>query len=314
MKSSVAGVDVSKATLDVCTRPAEARSSVANDLDGVLRLIRQLQKDAVQLVCVEATGGLETLLVQQLHQAGIPVAVVNPRQIRDFGKALGRLAKTDRLDALTIALFAEKIEPAPTAPRSENAEKLRALTTRRDQVRTLLHQERNRLARTADKQVRKLIEKALRLFEGQMQTLDRDIAQVIEQDQKLQATALLLESVPGIGATTAALLVAELPELGAISRGQVAGLVGVAPRNRDSGTMRGKRTTGGGRKSLRSALYMPTLVALKHNPIIRSFYLRLLANGKAKMTALIACMRKLLVILNSMVKSHSSWKHTPQTA
>jgi len=311
---SVAGVDVSKLQLDVCTRPADAVSSVPNDLDGIHRLIRQFQQDNVQLVCVESTGGLEALLVRQLHEAGIPVAVVNPRQIRDFAKALGRLAKTDRLDAQTIALFAEKIEPQPTPPRSENAEKLRALTTRRDQVRRLLTQEQNRLDRTADKLVRKLIEKALGFYQKQLQTLDKEIAQVLEADEELQATARIVQSVPGIGATTAALLVAELPELGSITRGQVAALVGVAPRNRDSGTMRGKRTTGGGRKSLRCALFMPTLVAARYNPVIQAFYRHLLNQGKAKMTALIACMRKLLVILNSLVKSQTSWTPTPQTS
>lgn len=304
---SVAGVDVSKLQLDVCTRPTDATSSVPNDLAGIDRLLRQFQKDHVQLVCVESTGGLEALLVRQLHEAGIPVAVVNPRQIRDFAKALGRLAKTDRLDAQTIALFAEKIEPPPTPPRSENAEKLRALTTRRDQVRRLLTQEQNRLDRTADKQVRKFIQKALHFYQKQLQTLDKEIAQVLEADEELQATARIVQSVPGIGATTAALLVAELPELGSISRGQVAALAGVAPRNRDSGTMRGKRTTGGGRKSLRSALFMPTLVATRYNPAIQAFYRHLLAQGKSKMTALIACMRKLLVILNSLVKSQASW-------
>lgn len=289
---SVAGVDVSKLQLDVCTRPTDATSSVPNDLAGIDRLLRQFQKDHVQLVCVESTGGLEALLVRQLHEAGIPVAVVNPRQIRDFAKALGRLAKTDRLDAQTIALFAEKIEPPPTPPRSENAEKLRALTTRRDQVRRLLTQEQNRLDRTADKQVRKFIQKALHFYQKQLQTLDKEIAQVLEADEELQATARIVQSVPGIGATTAALLVAELPELGSIS---------------DSGTMRGKRTTGGGRKSLRSALFMPTLVATRYNPVIQAFYRHLLAQGKSKMTALIACMRKLLVILNSLVKSQASW-------
>jgi transposase len=312
MKCSVAGVDVSKPTLDVCTRPADARSSVSNDLEGIERLIRQFQHDAVQLVCVESTGGLESLLVRQLQQAGIPVAVVNPRQIRDFAKALGRLAKTDQLDAQTIALFAEKIQPQPTAPRSENAEKLRALTTRRDQVRSLLTQEHNRLVRTADRQVRKLIEKALHLYEKQLAALDKEIAHVIENDQQLQATAQIVASVPGIGPTTAALLVAELPELGSATRGQVAGLVGVAPINRDSGSMRGKRTTGGGRKSLRSSLFMPTLVATRYNPVIKAFYQQLLARGKAKMTALIACMRKLLVILNSMIKSQTTWKNPLQ--
>jgi transposase len=315
MKScSVAGVDVSKAQLDVSIRPSDARSSVPNDLDGIHRLIRQLQDDHVQLVCIESTGGLETLLVRQLHEAAIAVAVVNPRQIRDFARALGRLAKTDQLDAHTIALFAERMQPPPTLPRSENAEKLRALTARRDQVRSLLVQEQNRLARTADKFVRKLIEKSLRSFERQRKTLDTEIARVIQQDAQFQATAEILQSVPGIGATTAAVLVAELPELGAVSRGQVAALVGVAPRNRDSGLMRGKRTTGGGRKSLRQALFMPTLVAVRYNPKLHAFYHHLLAQGKPKMTALIACLRKLLVILNSLVKSQSTWNHAPRNS
>lgn len=312
--SSVAGVDVSKAQLDVCLLPAEARSSVVNDLDGIGCLIRQFQQKQVELVCVESTGGLETLLVRQLHEAGIAVAVVNPRQIRDFARALGRLAKTDQLDAHTIALFAERMQPPPTPRRSENAEKLQALTTRRDQVRSLLTQEQNRLARIADKFARKLLEQALRFFQRQLKTLDKEIARVLQADDQLQATAKILQSVPGIGATTAAVLVAELPELGSVGRGQVAALVGVAPRNRDSGLMRGKRTTGGGRKSLRHALFMPTLVAVRCNPKIRAFYHHLLAQGKAKMTAVIACLRKLLVILNSLVKPHSTWNANPQPA
>jgi transposase len=311
--NSVAGVDVSKAQLDVCTLPAAARASVANDRDGITCLIRQFQLEEVQLVCVESTGGLEALLVRLLHEAGISVAVVNPRQIRDFARALGRLAKTDQLDAHTIALFAERIQPDPTPRRSENAEKLQALVTRRNQVRTFLTQEQNRLARIADTFVRQQLNQSIRSFQRQLKTLDKEIERVIAADPQLQTNAQILQSVPGIGATTAAVLVAELPELGSANRGQIAALVGVAPRNRDSGLMRGKRTTGGGRKSLRHALFMPTLVAIRHNPKLRDFYHHLLGQGKPKMTALIACLRKLLVILNSLLKSRSSWKLTPHS-
>jgi transposase len=309
MKVSLAGIDVSKRQLDVCLRPTDHEFQCPNHLAGIEQLILKLQQANVQLVCLEATGGLETLVVQQLHQAGIPVAVVNPRQIRDFARAMNRLAKTDRLDAQTIALFAEKIAPSPTPPRATNELHLQALTTRRRQVVKQLRQEKNRLARVADSRVRELLEQMIEAYQAQLELLEKEIAQTIAADQQLQTRAEIIDSVAGLGATTAALLVADLPELGRVNRGEAAALVGVAPRNRDSGQMRGKRTTGGGRKEIRTALYMPTLAAVRHNPQIRAFYLRLVEKGKPKKVALIAAMRKLLVLLNTLIKNNSKWKN-----
>jgi len=305
---TVAGVDVSLKTLDSCVLPTNKRGTLPNDLVGVAALAQDFLAQGVTLVCLEATGGLERLLVKELQRVGIPVAVINPRQIRDFARALNRLAKTDRLDAHTIALFGERMRPSPSPPTTENAEKLQALTTRRNQVSDVLVQERNRLARTWDDSMRRLIEQAIQLYEQQLQSLSEEIAKLLASDVQFQNTARLVQSVPGIGAVTAGAIAADLPELGKLNRQQVARLVGVAPINRDSGQLRGKRMTGGGRRTLRKALYMPTLVAIKHNPKIRAFYLHLLQKGKPKMVALIACMRKLLTLLNILVKSNQAWR------
>lgn len=308
---SVLGVDVSLERLDFCSLPQQQQSSVANDPAGVQALAQICLDQDLQLVCLEATGGLERLLVKELQRRGIPVAVVNPRQIRDFARSMNRLAKTDRLDAQTIALFAQRMQPQPTRPASENAEKLQALTTRRRQVRDMLVQEQNRLARTWDPQVRQLIEQAIQLYQQQLQTLSGHIERLLQSDTHFQQTARIVRSAPGIGPVATSALIAELPELGQLNRQQVARLVGVAPINRDSGQLRGKRTTGGGRSTLRRCLYMPTLVAIKHNAKIKAFYQRLLRQGKPKMVALIASMRKLLVILNLMVKNNQTWIPTP---
>lgn len=305
---TVAGVDVSLKTLDSCVLPTNKRGTLSNDLVGVAALAQDFLAQGVTLVCLEATGGLERLLVKELQRVGIPVAVINPRQIRDFARALNRLAKTDRLDAHTIALFGERMRPSPSPPTTENAEKLQALTTRRNQVSDVLVQERNRLARTWDDSMRRLIEQAIQLYEQQLQSLSEEIAKLLASDPQFQNTARLVQSVPGIGAVTAGAIAADLPELGKLNRQQVARLVGVAPINRDSGQLRGKRMTGGGRRTLRKALYMPTLVAIKHNPKIRAFYLHLLQKGKPKMVALIACMRKLLTLLNILVKNNQAWR------
>jgi transposase len=305
--SAVLGVDVSLDSLDFYSLPNQQRSRVANALAGVAALVQACLDKRIQLVCLEATGGLERLPVKELQRRGIPVAVVNPRQIRDFARSMNRLAKTDRLDAHTIALFAQRMQPQPTPPTTENAEKLPALTTRRNQVRDRLVQEQNRLARTWDPQIRQLIEQAIQLYQAQLQTLSAQIELLLETDTQFQHTARIVRSAPGIGPVATAALVAELPELGQLNRQQVARLVGVAPINRDSGQLRGKRTTGGGRSSLRRSLYMPTLVAIKHNPKIKAFYRHLLRQGKPKMVALIASMRKLLVILNLIVKNNQTW-------
>jgi transposase len=310
----VLGVDVSLDRLDFCQLPQQKQGFVANDPAGVLALAQICLEQGTELVCLEATGGLERLLVKELQRRGIPVAVVNPRQIRDFAKALNRLAKTDRLDAHTIALFAQRMQPQPTAPFSENAEKLQALTTRRRQVRDLLIQEQNRLARTWDPEIRQLIQRAIDLYQQQLKELSAQIERLLDADAQFQHTAQIIRSTPGIGPVATAALIAELPELGQLNRQQVARLVGVAPINRDSGQLRGKRMTGGGRSALRHCLYMPTLVAIKHNPKIKAFYQRLLQHGKPKMVALIAAMRKLLVILNLMVKNNQTWLTNTKTA
>lgn len=309
----VVGIDVSQAQLDACHLPSGKREAVANDAASAAALAARLHAQGVRLVCLEATGGLERCLVQACHQAGLNVAVVNPRQIRNFAKALNRLAKTDRLDAHTIALFAQRMHPELTLPLSENAEKLRALTTRRQQVCHLRTQEGNRLTRTFDPQMRQLIEASLEFLQTQSQELDQAIAQLLQADSQFQAQTQVLQSMPGIGPTTAAVLVANLPELGKLNQRCIARLVGVAPVNRDSGTLRGKRMTGGGRSDLRQRLFMPTLVAIRHNPKIKAFYQRLIQLGKPKMVALIAAMRKLLCCLNAMLKNQENWRTAPAT-
>lgn len=301
------GVDVSKASLDVCLRPQEKNRRFAHDDDGIQQFVDWLQAYRVQQVCLEATGGLERRLVNTLQQAGFSVAVVNPRQIRDFARAMNRLAKTDRIDAGVIALFAEKMEPRETKPRSKNNEKMRALRTRRQQVVDMIVREENRLHTESDPEVRKMIQNAIKLYRQQKQEIEKKLERCLAREKNLQHKADLLQTVPGVGPATATAFVIDLPELGQLNRQQIARLVGVAPTNRDSGTLRGKRTTGGGRVHVRRALFMATLVATRHNPKIKRFYQHLFLLGKEKMVALVAAMRKLLIILNSMVKQQKPW-------
>ncbi len=261
-----------------------------------------------QLVCLEATGGYERLLRDALHQRKLPVSVVNPRQVRDFARAQGELAKTDAIDAAVIARFAATFHPQPDDPPTPAQERLRALRARRQQVVHSLTQEKNRLATAPDEETRKSVRDAIDFYDRQLKDLDRRIAEITTADPVFRERLALLVSVPGVGMVNATGLLAELPELGAMNRGQAAKLVGLAPINRDSGTLRGKRMIGGGRVHVRRSLYMATIVATKHNKLIRRHYQQLLARGKSKMTALIACMRKLLLILNAMIKNNSHWK------
>lgn len=309
-----AGIDVSQHQLDVALADQSFTKTFDYSTAGLQRLTEFLEEHAPQLVCLEATGGLERPLVEHLQARGFDVAVVNPRQIRDFARAANQLAKTDALDARLIAQFAERMQPRLTPPLDEFRRKLLDLTSRRRQVRHMLVQEQNRLGTTVDKDLRRMIRQALRLYEQQRRELDDRIAALIEQNAQLQSQARLLRSVPGIGPATVGVLLAELPELGQLNRQQIARLVGVAPTNRDSGTLRGKRTTGGGRVTLRNALFMPTIVATQHNPRIRAFYQQLLKRGKTKMVALIAAMRKLLVILNVMARTQQPWRNSTQHA
>ena len=285
----------------------------ASDADGCRQLLEAIATLPAVQVCVEATGGYERALVAALRERAVVVSIVNPRQIRDFARAAGQLAKTDAIDARMIARYGAAMRPAASETLGENQEKLRALRTRRQQVSEALVQEKNRLSTSIDRDARQSIEEAVEFYRRQLQSLDEQLAQLMQADPAFRKKLDLLVSVPGVGPTTAAALTAELPELGRLNRRQAARLVGLAPINRDSGTLRGKRMIGGGRATVRKGLYMATLVAAKHNPVIRAFYQRLLQQGKAKMVALTACMRKLLLILNAIVKTNQPWKHAKNT-
>jgi transposase len=302
------GIDVAKNHWDVAVAEERRVRRFVADASGLAAFLAWLEELRPRLVCLEATGGYERSLRDALHQRKVPVSVVNPRQIRDFARAQGELAKTDAIDAGMIARFAATFNPEPDDPPTPAQERLRALRARRQQVVHSLTQEKNRLATAPDAETQKSIRDAIDFYNRQLKELDRRIAQLISADPAFRKRLALLVSVPGVGTVTAAGLLAELPELGSMNRGQAAKLVGLAPINRDSGSLRGKRMIGGGRTQVRRSLYMATIVATQHNSLIRNYYQQLLQRGKAKMTALVACMRKLLLILNAMIKNNSPWK------
>jgi transposase len=302
------GIDVAKARLDVAVRPSEERWSSSVEEPELRRLIARLQALAPTLIVLEATGGYEVPIVSALAAAALPVVVVNPRQVRDFAKALGLLAKTDPIDAGVLALFGERIRPEPRPLPDPALMALTALVARRHQLLEMLVAERHRRGQTKDSTVRHDIAQHIRWLERRLAQATRDIGRLLETTPAWRVKDHLLRSAPGIGPTTAAVLIAQLPELGALTRRQIAALVGVAPFACDSGTRRGGPPKRGGRVSVRGALYMATLVAARHNPAIRPFYQRLLAAGKKKKIALVAAMRKLLTILNAMVKHQQPWR------
>ena len=295
------GIDVAKAQVDVAIRPADDRWRVSHDEAGIRQLVSRLKTLEPVMVLLEASGGLELPLVAALAAEAVPVVVVNPRQVRDFAKATGKLAKTDSLDAAVLAHFAEVVRPPVRPLRDAETQALNSLAARRHQVMTMLVSEKNRLS-SATVAVRPRIEAHIAWLEGELDDLDEGLRQTLRQSPVWREKDDLLRSVPGVGERLSMTLLAYLPELGTLDRRQVAALVGVAPFNRDSGTLRGKRTVWGGRARVRAILYMGALVASRHNPVIRDFHRRLLAAGKPKKLALTACMRKLLVILNSMLK------------
>jgi transposase len=306
-----AGIDVSKGRLEVAVRPVGERFDVPNDDAGIDELVGGLRQRHPALVVLESTGGLERSLVAALAASGLAVAVVNPRQARDFARATGRLAKTDRIDAHVLAHFAEAVRPTPRAAPEEEAYVFGAILARRRQIVEMLTAENNRLG-TAPRAVRKRIEAHVRWLEKELKRTDDDLDEAIQESPTWRENAALLRSVPGVGPVLCRTLLAELPELGTLTHKQLAALVGVAPLNRDSGTMRGKRAVWGGRSGVRAALYMAALVATRHNPQVKEFYERLLAAGKAKKVALVACMRKLLIILNAVLKHRTPWR-SPHT-
>ena len=306
-KQTYVGIDVSKAQVDVAVRPTGQRWVVSFDETGVGELVSQMEDLSPALVLLEASGGLELPLVAALAAAALPVVVVNPRQVRDFARATGTLAKTDALDAAVLAHFAEAVRPPVRPLRDAETQALNALAARRHQVMIMLVSEKNRLS-SATIAVRPRIEAHIAWLERELDDLDEGLRQTLRQSPVWREKEDLLRAVPGVGEQLSLTLLAYLPELGTLDRRKIAALVGVAPFNRDSGTLRGKRTVWGGRARIRAVLYMGALVASRHNPVIRDFYQRLLAAGKPKKLALIACMRKLLVILNSMLKHGSPWR------
>ena len=300
------GIDVSKAQLDVAVRPTGKRWTLPYDQTGIEGLIPQIVDLEPALVLLEATGGLELPLVAALAAAALPVVVVNPRQVRDFAKATGTLAKTDTLDAGVLAHFADAVRPEVRPLKDAETQVLNSLTARRHQVMTMLVSEKNRLG-TAIGAVSPRIEAHIAWLEQELSDLDKGLRQTLRRSPVWREKDDLLRTVPGVGEQISLTLLANLPELGTLNRRQIAALVGVAPYNRDSGTLRGKRAVWGGRTRVRAVLYMGALVASRHNPDIRDFYQRLLAAGKPKKVALVASMRKLLVILNGMLKHGSPW-------
>ena len=299
------GIDVSKAQLDVAVRPTGKRWTLPYDQTGIEGLIPQIVDLEPALVLLEATGGLELPLVAALAAAALPV-VVNPRQVRDFAKATGTLANTDTLDAGVLAHFADAVRPEVRPLKDAETQVLNSLTARRRQVMTMLVSEKNRLG-AAIGAVSPRIEAHIAWLEQELSDLDKGLCQTLRRSPVWREKDDLLRTVPGAGEQISLTLLANLPELGTLNRRQIAALVGVAPYNRDSGALRGKRAVWGGRSQVRAVLYMGALVASRHNPAIRDFYQRLLAAGKPKKVALVASMRKLLVILNGMLKHGSPW-------
>lgn len=305
--TSFVGIDVAKDSLEVCIAPEGTTATFAYDSAGVKQLLRRLPEPDSCLVVLEASGGYQRRLVTELVDAGHRVAVVNPRQVRDFARAFGILAKTDAIDARIIARFAEHVQPRILARGHERQEELQQLVARRRQLVELRTAEKNRLETLSSQTVRQSIRQVLGTLEKQIERLEKDILALVAADDDWRDKGKILSSVPGIGAVTAAALLAELPELGLLNRQEVAALAGLAPFNRDSGRSHRKRSIWGGRSAVRSALYMAALTARTHNPVIRSFARRLEQAGKPFKLVMAACMRKLLVILNTLVKNNTHW-------
>ena len=322
--SGYLGIDVGQADLVVAREGVAGSKAYPNTERGYRDLLKDLEHDArsgspAELIVLEATGGYQRGVVAALGGAGLPVVVVNPRQVRDFAKSTGQLAKTDQLDAHVLADFAAKIKPELRPLPSEEQEELRDFLTRQEQLIQMLVAEKNRLHQATGKRLqhrRKEIKKHIEFLEREMKLLDSDLDDTLKKSPVWREDDDLLQSVPGIGIKSARVLIGLLPELGTVSAGEIARLVGLAPLNRDSGKMRGKRYTGGGRSRVRAVLYMATMAAIRHNPVIKEFYTRLRKAGKVKMVALVACMRKIIVTLNAMMKTRTRWQapNEPATA
>lgn len=300
------GIDVSKATLDIYILPQKKHMQFSNDLEGIKKLVVKVKLFTNKLVIMESTGGYEAPVSRALCKENVDVCVINPRQIRDFAKASGKLAKTDKVDAQLIALFGIKMEPRPNVVYNEKQQTLAANNARRRQLIDMIVSEKNRLDKATPEQAES-IQRVLDVLEKELKLIEAIQEQLLRHDEALQKNKQILTSIKGVGEITATALLCELPEIGNLTPKQIASLAGLAPFNRDSGTLKGKRTIWGGRASVRIALYMPTIVAIKYNPQINAFYQHLCHSGKSKMTAIIACMRKLLIIMNAMIRKQEWW-------
>lgn len=307
---SYIGIDVSKDILDVFILPSKKYMQFKNNAKGVQKISKKLISFPQASIVMEATGGYEKLVARALQKADLSISVVNPRPIRDFAKALGRLAKTDRIDAEVIALFAEKMQPEPSKMPSENQVQLAENNARRRQLVNMITMEKNRLDK-ASNPLKKSIERIIKFLEKELEIVNKALEKAIQNDPECAHKNLLLKSIKGVGPIVAAGIIADLPELGTISSRQISALAGLAPYNRDSGTLRGKRTIWGGRASVRTVLYMAALSATRFNMQIKAFYQRLCTIGKPKKVAIVACMRKLLVIMNAMLKRNELWQVPP---
>jgi transposase len=305
---SFVGIDVSKDRLDVHVCPSGQAFTAVRDGNGLEQLVNDLRKLSPALIVLEATGGFEIAVAAALASASLPLTVVNPRQIRDFARATGRLAKTDALDAQVIALFAERIRPEPRPVADADSRALAELIVRRRQVVEMIGMETNRLHQARNPGVQRMLRATLKVLKAQLAELDHDLDDTIRRSPVWRAADDLLTSVPGVGGVTAHTLIADLPELGQLDRRRIAALVGVAPINRDSGQMRGKRTIAGGRADVRNALYMATLAAIRWNPVISKHYKSPVERGRPKKVALVACMRRLLGILNAIMRTKTPWQ------
>lgn len=304
---SVIGIDVAKKKLDVADWPASFAEQFGNQEAGHQKLIGKLPDPVSCLIVIEATGGYEKGIVLALVNAGYLVSVVNPRQVRDFAKALGILAKTDKIDARVIARFGQQVRPRALAQTHEKQDELDQLVTRRRQLTGSRTAEKTRMDTATTKIVRNSVQKIADQLSKEIRRIEAEISKLVKSDDQWKDKAELLQSAPGVGTVTATTLIAEVPELGQLNRQKISALIGVAPFNRDSGQFRGRRTIFGGRRAVRNVLYMAALSAREHNPVIRAFAKRLDSQGKLPKVVLVACMRKLLVILNTMVKTNTHW-------
>jgi transposase len=302
------GIDVSKKNLDVCVRSTGEIFQVSNDLEGFKALKTQLKPYPKALVVLEATGGFESALVQFLQKNKKAVAVVNPRQVRDFAKALGRLAKTDKIDASVIAYFGEVVKPEAKALESADALLLKEMQQRRTQLVGMLTMEKNRFRQASSAELKKSIQALIKLLEKQLKEIEQALTKQVANNPEWSAKKALLQGINGVGETTATIMLAALPELGQASHKEIAALVGVVPYNRDSGQYKGERSIFGGRANVRASLYMATLVGTRCNPILKAFYEKLCKAGKKKKVALVACMHKLLRIMNAMLRNNTAWQ------